>query len=47
MKFPKVFALQALELERMRLVSLYSSFAYSEMAEAIYFLDSGLIKRAS
>jgi hypothetical protein len=40
-------SLQALEFERTRLISLYLSFAYSEMAEAIYFLDSGLKKRAS
>jgi len=40
-------SLQALEFERTRLVSLYLSFVYSEMAEAIYFLDSGLKKRTS
>jgi hypothetical protein len=40
-------SLQALEFERTRLIRRYLSFAYSEMAEAIYFLDSGLKKRAS
>jgi hypothetical protein len=40
-------SLQALECERARLVSLYSSFAYSEMAEAIPLIDSRLTNRVS
>jgi len=40
-------SLKALEFERARLVSLYSSFAYSEMAEAIPLIDSRLTNRVS
>jgi hypothetical protein len=40
-------SLQALEFERTRLVSFYSSFAYSEMAEAIPLIDSQLTNRVS
>jgi hypothetical protein len=40
-------SLQALEFERMRLVSLHSSFGYSEMAEAVPLVHSGLTNRAS
>ena len=40
-------SLQALEFERTRLVNLYSSFAYSEMAEAIPLIDFQLTNRVS
>ena len=40
-------SLKALEFERAQLVSFYSSFAYSEMAEAIPLIDSRLTNRVS